>query len=211
MQYQKELLPLTQQREALACEIAELKGVRDVFLEETTVLNARNEELAKLSALYTRKIDAAGGEIPRHVMTPSPKRSGSFDKSRPLPPQPPQHPLTSMLYASSHSSSGLSQIDESSESKSFKVQKTEQELPPKPKFIKWPGTKTKEPVVKEFTLSPNSSMSTLDTARGRSYKEHAFQHVSLLRFVRCDHCGDKMWGSQLRCSGTSILISVALT
>ena len=56
-QYQHDLVPLTQQREALQREIAELKAVRDVFLEETTTLNARNEELAQLSAQYTRKLE----------------------------------------------------------------------------------------------------------------------------------------------------------
>ena len=40
----------------------ELRTARDTFLEETTVLNARNEELAQLSAQYTRRIDVATSE-----------------------------------------------------------------------------------------------------------------------------------------------------
>ena len=56
-QYQRDLLPLTQQKEALVRELLELKEARDVFLEETAVLGARNEELAQLNAQYERKLE----------------------------------------------------------------------------------------------------------------------------------------------------------
>jgi hypothetical protein len=39
-------------------------------------------------------------------------------------------------------------------------------------------------------------------------QDHAFQQVSVLRLARCDHCGDKLWGSQLRCSGMQYFISL---
>ncbi|KAF6759983.1 hypothetical protein DFP72DRAFT_882886 [Ephemerocybe angulata] len=52
-QYSRDLIPLQKQREQLQREIVELRAVRDVFLEETASLNARNEELAALSAQYS--------------------------------------------------------------------------------------------------------------------------------------------------------------
>ena len=89
IQYQCELIPLTQQREALVREIADLKAARDTFLEETTVLNVRNEELAQLSAQYARRMEAPVPELPH---TPKPegaaiveKKSNSFERSQPQP------------------------------------------------------------------------------------------------------------------------------
>ena len=38
----------------------------------------------------------------------------------------------------------------------------------------------------------------------RNNFEHSFQQISVLRVARCDHCNDKMWGSQLRCSRKSL-------
>jgi hypothetical protein len=81
--YQQELTPLIQQQEGLTREIAELKAVRDVFLEETTVLNARNEELAQLSAQYVRRMDGATGGLSKPDLATG-KSSSSFDKPRSL-------------------------------------------------------------------------------------------------------------------------------
>ena len=58
-QYQNDLLPLTTQKEALIREITELRASRDAYLEETTMLSARNEELAQLHAQYIRRMDTA--------------------------------------------------------------------------------------------------------------------------------------------------------
>ena len=183
-QYQRELLPLTEQKEALCREIAELKSVRDMFLEETTVLNARNEELAQLSAVYARRIEN-GHEI---LSKPESSRS-SHDTSRGFQ-------QTGLIVPSlSSSTSGSSTVyDDSLESRHMKVLTSQPEFstPAKGKF-KWPGSKPKEMV------SPVSYQE--HTFRKAAHGEHNFQQVSILRFARCDHCGDKMWGSQLRCIG----------
>ena len=50
-----------------------------------------------------------------------------------------------------------------------------------------------------YSKDPSSVAVADNKAPGR--REHTFQQLSVLRFTRCDHCGDKMWGSQLRCSG----------
>jgi hypothetical protein len=84
--------------------------------------------------------------------------------------------------------------DETQESRYMRVPRSETDFhtPAKPKF-KWPGSKPKE------LVSPSPSM---ETSKGKIHVEHNFQQLSVLRFTRCDHCGDKMWGSQLRCTGT---------
>ncbi|KAF4620597.1 hypothetical protein D9613_000644 [Agrocybe pediades] len=175
-QYQRELIPLTEQKEALNREIAELRAVRDVFLEETTVLNARNEELAQLSAVYARRMENSSIETPQKTSQEMP--AAPFDIVR----------TPSQTY------------DDSVEPRSIKSIKSENELnsTPKPPKFKWPGSKAKE------TASPSAN----DSSKGKAHIEHNFQQLSILRFTRCDHCGDKMWGSQLRCTICSTSIHV---
>lgn len=175
-------------------EITELKAAREQFLEETTVLNARNEELAQLGAQYTRRMEAARSETPVPDISPPPRRedanpvkSTSFDRPRPIPeaPMSVQHSLS----ASSTQSTNI--LIDDREIKANRPPKVDQgdamSTLKHGKFIKWPGSRTRE---------PSSSDS-----RSKMHMEHNFQQASTLRFTRCDHCGDKLWGSsQFRCS-----------
>lgn len=124
-QYQRDLVPLKEERENLTREIVELKGVRDVFLEETTVLNARNEELAQLSAQYSRRMVA----IPE--TPPKPQRS------TPMRAQPSSQYLNTISPSATGSSSASDEMHDAK----LKVHRVEVEAPTpsKGKFIKWPG------------------------------------------------------------------------
>ncbi|KAJ3514631.1 hypothetical protein NLJ89_g2275 [Agrocybe chaxingu] len=191
-QYQRELMPLTEQKEQLTREIAELKAVRDVFLEETTVLNARNEELAQLSAVYARRIENAP-ETPAKNMQETSSRNSSEAHANP-------HILIAPSLNSSVSGSSTVIYEGSDADTGLRVPRTENGLqtPAKPKF-KWPGTRPKEMA---------SPASTIETSKSKAHIEHNFQQLSVLRFARCDHCGEKMWGSQLRCTVCSTSIHV---
>ncbi len=187
-QYQRDLVPLTREREALSREISELKAVRDVFLEETTVLNARNEELAQLSTQYARRMDSLPEAQKPELMT-----RASEDRIRGQTLQ--MQSQTSTPLQGVHPSTTSLTDDSEFKTPNPKFSRSEVELPTpsKGKFIKWPGSRAKEA----------SSPSPADN-RGKQ-SEHNFQQLSILRFTRCDHCGDKMWGSQLRCTGLYIL------
>lgn len=197
-QYQHELVPLTQQRETLIREIVELKSAREQFLEETTVLNARNEELAQLSAQYTRRMEVAQSDAPPAAdvlpVKPEPisreKKSTSFDRGR-----PPLELLTPVQPSlGTGPSPSTSTLVEDREIKVIRV--------PKPDFtdintvsthkhgiFKWPGYR-----MRDQTLAPGDS-------RGKPNFEHNFQPASALRFTRCDQCGEKLWGgSHFRCT-----------
>lgn len=104
----------------------------------------------------------------------------------------------------SASTSGSSTVyDENQEPRFIKSHRSENELhtPARPKF-KWPGSKSKD------LASPAP---TADAGKSKARIDHNFQQLSILRFTRCDHCGDKMWGSQLRCTGQSPLALDSLT
>ncbi|KAJ7462200.1 signal transducer [Mycena galericulata] len=186
-QYQRDLIPLKEERENLAREIVELKGVRDVFLEETTVLNARNEELAQLSAQYARRM------VPIPETPPKPQQSSM------RPQQSNQSSSSQLLNTLSSSATGSSSASDDSHDARLKVHRIDDAPTPskgKP-FIKWPGSRVKEAA----TVPPPEP-------RQKATVAHNFQQLSVLRFTRCDHCADKMWGSQLRCTTCSISVHV---
>ncbi|EAU91294.2 signal transducer [Coprinopsis cinerea okayama7 len=188
-EYQRDLIPLQKQREQLNREIAELKAVRDVFLEETAVLNARNEELAQLSAVYSRRMDP----IPE-----APPKSGNGDTLRGVTRPPVVQAQQSLAPSLSTSTSSTSTMYEEQFNQHVRAEIT---TPAKNKF-KWPGTGSK---TKEVTVSPSNGM---EFSKSKAHIEHNFQQISLLNFTRCKHCGDKMWGSQLRCTVCSTSIHV---
>jgi hypothetical protein len=191
-QYQHELVPLTQQRDALMREISDLKATRDMFLEETTVLNARNEELAQLGAQYTRRMETSNAPpVYRHEAHPPPleRKSSSFDNGRTQQPGPPPG-IQASFSTSTTSSAALSDESHGTFSRSHKNLSEMTSPASRPGKFKWKGSKEKNPSI---------AVAADHKAPGR--REHTFQQLSVLRFTRCDHCGDKMWGSQLRCSG----------
>ncbi|KAG1890152.1 RhoGAP-domain-containing protein [Suillus subluteus] len=201
-QYQHELIPLTQQREALIREVAELKAAREQFLEETTVLNARNEELAQLSAQYVRRIETSRSATPTMDVIGSKdesransvrEKSTSFDHEHPHSDFPSVFSSLNGLAARSTTT-----LVEESEAKFNKASRAElaDSMPStlKSAKFKWPMARGRDP-----------SLSSIDQ-KGKGRVAHSFNQTSVLRFTRCDHCGDKLWGSQFRCSGTSCLV-----
>jgi regulator of replication initiation timing len=185
-QYKRDLLPLTQQRERVEREIDELKAHRELLLEETTMLNLRNEELAQLTQQYLRRMEAA--DVPP-VPTKREKTSQSLDKAR-----PPQY----------NGSTSSSTLNDEAEPKVMRVGKPDAlDVPASsfrpPKFLKWHGKASREHLTKEPAI--NIVPPEMTPSKNRSIKEHVFQQFGALRFARCDHCGDKMWGGHLRCTG----------
>jgi hypothetical protein len=193
-QYQRDLIPLREERENLAREIAELKGVRDVFLEETTVLNARNEELAQLSAQYARRMVPIP-ETPQKPQPATPSRSQHAQQSS-------QH-----LNTLTPSATGSSSASDDTHESRFKV---EAPTPSKGKGgFKWPGSRTRDAprdviLTPAVTPAPEPRQNAPEPRQQKATTfAHNFQQLSVLRFTRCDHCADKMWGSQLRCTSGS--------
>ncbi|KAH0828045.1 hypothetical protein J3R83DRAFT_3695 [Lanmaoa asiatica] len=195
-QYQHELIPLTEQRETLIREIAELKSAREQFLEETTVLNVRNEELAQLGAQYTRRMEVAQPDtlpiVDMLPVKPEPrlreKKSSSFDRGR--------HMLDIATPVQPSTSTGpdpsTSTLVEDRDIKVVRVPKpdfTDAMSTHKHGIFKWPGNRMRD---QTFAASD---------PKGKGTFEHNFQPASALRFTRCDHCGEKLWGgSHFRCT-----------
>ncbi|KAG9009355.1 hypothetical protein FRB94_012172 [Tulasnella sp. JGI-2019a] len=210
-QYRKDLEPLRHNREALVREINELKEARDIFLEETTALNARNEELAELNAQIVRQIEmsandaALNGEqsaTDGYATTPE---NGSHNRHHKvstmlggankggktnghMTPAPGSGLISSNSPSFSSVNTNMSSIDEKDElGRVYKASAAKVEMAepaPAPKKFKWFGGAMKEKKAKQ--------------------KAHNFQQQNVMKFARCDQCGDKMWGTQAKCLACGI-------
>jgi hypothetical protein len=183
---------MMRQKEALAREIQELKEDRNIHLEETTALNARNEELSELCAQLTRKYEMATGIKPPILAggaRPGHSSSGSIT-------------LNSPSVTSLNTSTTLTEEKDEAIQYVTKVSKAESSgsMPAVKKFMWFKGSSTgKDKSGAGASASAGAGAPPPVPEKTTPKVAHTFQQQSVLRFARCDHCGDKMWGTQLRC------------
>ncbi|CAE6481145.1 unnamed protein product [Rhizoctonia solani] len=208
-QYRKDLEGLKLQREGLVREIHELKEHRDIFLEETTALNARNEELAELNSQIQRQVDqqlstrppmsrmdSSSSAVPTQLslgtVNSSLKEFGV--KNRQGTNGAPSASVTSMGTASTSTISIPEDRDRERDSQeNVKRQEPATVSSSAKGGFKWLKGKPAQG-------SKSSAAANAQAERPKGFKEHNFVQQSVLRFARCDQCGDKMWGMQMRCS-----------
>jgi len=190
IQYKGELVSLIDERESLFREIAELQSARDVFLEETTMLNARNEELAQLNAHYMRRIEAISSES---SMPAQEQRLSERERER-------QHPPLALQFSHTVNSSIGASSDEGADlAKYTKGQQKHSTGDAHSRVFKWRGN-NKE------TNAAAPAAHTQDGPNEKNWPGHTFQQVSVLRLSKCDHCSEKLWGSQARCQACHIAV-----
>ena len=199
-QYRKDLEGLQEKREWLLKELAELREARDIFLEESTALNTRNEQLADLNAQITAQIQnmlgdpvmpTAAAQQTMHDLSitlvgsdagslKSSLRGRKNDKTRYSPS------------VTSFSTSGTNSIFDISEEpvKSARDAKSSEHHSHQKKFG-W---------LRGATGGATSGKTPPPHAILEKGKGHNFISANMLRITRCDHCGDKLWGAQVKCS-----------
>lgn len=203
-QYQHELVPLTQQRESLVREIADLKEARDIFLEETAVLNARNEELAQLNTQYEKRVE----QLKEKSLPPLQPGVNWKVQQQQLQQLQAQAPA---IVNTTSTSSTATLIDENGSSEGRhrgaaaakldlnSSNNINNDINGQVKRFRWPGNSGKSNVLGVAGAATAGGVG--ESGKKKHKVEHAFQQLSILRFARCDLCGDKMWGSQVRCTG----------
>lgn len=187
-QYKRQLEPLTEQREALLREIEQLSESRKAILEETAALHARNEELFGLNTQLVRNIEnktfqQSYAETPPYDQPPSP-----------TPPPPP--PSSTKVFSAS-TSSNMSYTEESN--RTLRARPSELAENVRGGLFKRP--KNRDVITPNRGDSNSSSPMTNGFQKAIKFIPHSFTQMALLRVARCDHCNDKMWGTQSRCHG----------
>lgn len=201
-QYREELEPLTAQREALQREIADLRETKDQFLEESTALAAKNEELAELNASLTRQNEVLQDSLARG-------RGPTVFQNKIR-----THPSGSPSLSSLATSATLQEVPEET-AKVLRAPKPETiEAAPARRF-KW-NKFSKGPDVSSTSASISKPLALMGgEKRGGGlprpsteygFKDHSFQQHSTMRFTRCDVCQEKMWGLQeVKCTSCGLV------
>jgi hypothetical protein len=213
IKYRSEIEPLFEQREMLLRELNELKMAKEKSLEEATRLTVQNESLQELNVKMQHQHDTL-----QSVMKPRPpekrsKGSGGSGLSNP--------PSTSTLHSVTTSGTWNTLLEAQHEAKYGKGAKSDTESTPATALRKFgwfkggsgkdssPGPSRDVPH-KELPVPPlprlppraPSPPVVVEKAKAPTALVHNFQQQGILRAARCDHCTDKMWGSQLRCTST---------
>jgi hypothetical protein len=198
--YRRELEPLDVEKQVLKREIGDLRDTRNLYLEESVALSAKNEELADLNTRLSKQTEAMQDMINRHHRQPH------LHSAR-------QHISGSPSMSSITTSATLHELPEDM-LKGIKAMKIEplETAPAARRFKnKWYKS-SKGPEIQHTTSASISKPLTGNIERVKArpshdpgLREHVFQPHSILRFCKCEHCGDKMWGLQeYRCAGQSL-------
>lgn len=211
--HRAEIGTLVEERDDLVREIEELKRVRDAHAADAEMLASRNADLIARNETAARSLDDLQGSFAKMSMpagrlgegrghmstlsTSSVATAFSHNTTRPAGPigrhgavtvaeiEPTyRHATTETASRNKFWSKGKSKNEPSKQSASQSIVAS----PPQDK-------------------SPGPSLrATMGTEPAK--RPHLFQQSSILRPVRCDYCGDKMWGlNEVRCSGTRLVRS----
>ena len=210
--HRAEISTLVAERDDLLREIEELKRVRDAHAAEAELLASHNAEMNRRNESAARNFDDLRGPLSKistssdrlgegrgHVSTMS--ASSAATLFSPAPTRP----------TGSAARPGAITIAEAQPA----YRPTTAETASRNKF--WSKNKSKIDPSKQSTsqasvASPPPDKSPGPSIRGAaapepSNRSHLFQPSSILRPVRCDYCGDKMWGlNEVRCSGKTFFL-----
>lgn len=195
-QYKTQLQPLTLEHERLSREIAELRGTRDLYLEEAAALSAKNDELAELNTRLTKQTESMQDGLAR------PRAPSAY-----MRPGVKHHISGSPSLSSIATSATLHEMPDENFRQIRNGRADPIDAAPAARRFKWyKSSKGPEPsglsnsISRPLALPPDKNKTRPSNDPG--VREHVFQPTSILRFSKCEHCGDKMWGLQeVRCAG----------
>lgn len=197
-QYRDEIGPLSAQREVLQREINELRETKQQFLEESTSLAAKNEELAELNSQLSRQMESMENKL---------KSSSAAATLKPA-----LHGHKAGSPSMSSLAPTLPEVQEET-ARVIRVPKPEPiEAAPARRF-KWIKSNAGAKLTAADREKKNGGMRP-STEVG--LREHNFQQHSTMRLGRCELCQDKMWGLQeVKCGReykfTHVSLQVLLT
>ncbi|KAI8640782.1 hypothetical protein BD408DRAFT_419236 [Parasitella parasitica] len=203
-----EIKSLNADRDQVRKDTKSLEAIRDDVLHEMVMLNTKNAELTEMNNDLSRRVTEREREAAAvmagtsFLYSPSPSLSSELG-SPVLQQQKPSE--TNILYHHHHHHHQQQQ----QQPKVFKLKKKGN------MFAKLSGKK--DPAAQlyghgnlttssTFSLSPTPEFSSKkqSSESTHSHESHTFLPTSFLRPVKCDACGEKMWGlSELRCQGCS--------
>ncbi|KAH8917218.1 RhoGAP-domain-containing protein [Atractiella rhizophila] len=201
-QYRLEIMELVEERNRLHEEVEELRQTRDVFAEETANLNTRNVELSEQNMDASRKLDDAREALNRLQIQGAPllRTTTSDEATTPSSLRPSNYDTASIPSPASSSQAPINAAVARNRGKPMESDN----VPTFRKKKNWlTGKAAPDPRTNGSVAKP--AVAPLQQQRNNSNeygtRQHAWQQTSILRPVRCEFCGDKMWGLQeYRCA-----------
>lgn len=181
--------------------------MRASFSDEAAALKLRNTALVDRNSEATRQLDALRDTIA--------SLRGTTSSSASSPANIPNSPSTSSfsavpVYSARTPTTPLRSIPSSTQVNDPQDVSIVQRLPGTEqiggKKFKWGKGKPEPPrSVLPATASTGPKPSSTTGRAAELGRIHTFQQTSILRPVRCEYCGDKMWGlNEVRCGGESV-------
>ncbi|KAG0178082.1 hypothetical protein DFQ29_003960 [Apophysomyces sp. BC1021] len=209
-----EIKTLRLEKNSLHDETRELTKIRDDVINEMVMLNTKNAELSMMNNDLSRRVTEREREAAAvmagtsFLQSPSPSLSNELQS--PVATQRKSSETTPVV----RKVSARDSFNGTQSPKMFKIKKKG----PSNMFGKFGGKSNKtEPIPDNgskgmpYSLANgNMSVQSLSTRDRQGSRDtlspvqgpHAFQPTAFLRPVKCDACGEKMWGlSELRCQG----------
>jgi hypothetical protein len=180
----------------LTREITELRDTRNLYLEEAAALSAKNDELAELNSRLTKQTESMQDNLSR------PRAPSAY-----LRPGIKHHISGSPSMSSLATTATLHEVPDEHLRQLRNGRADPVDAAPAARRFKWyKSSKGPEPsglsnsTSRSLALPPDKSKSR--PSHEPPMREHIFQPTSILRFCKCENCGDKMWGLQeVRCAG----------
>jgi hypothetical protein len=201
--YRRELEPLTAEKQVLKREISDLRDTRNLYLEESVELSTRNEELVERNTRLAKQTEAMQDMLNRHHRPPHLRGARQH-----ISGSPSMSSLTTSATLHDHPDDMLKGM------KALKIEPLETAPAARRFKNKWYKS-SKGPEIQHIaSVSISKPLTTLNEkskprpSHDPAIREHVFQPHSILRFCKCEHCGDKMWGLQeQRCASTFLATS----
>ncbi|GAA5832784.1 hypothetical protein JCM11251_005762 [Rhodosporidiobolus azoricus] len=224
--HRDEVNALIAQRDDLKREVDELRQIRESHLEEAESLSTQNASLAEKNADASRQLDQLQESLARMQLMSS--KSGGLPVNGRGGHS--HSPSSASLASSAANTAGASARSPLATARvigspaelndSFRFAKPEAvEVHSKSNKFKWGKGKSTSsstsaaaaadhakanqqlPPVPPGARSPVPPRAGSIDSSAAGVRQHVFQQTSILRPVRCDYCGDKMWGlNEVRCT-----------
>lgn len=200
-----EVRSLTVERDALTQETQHLSKKRDDVINEMIMLNTKNAELTNMNNDLSRRVTEREREAAAVMAgTSFVRRDSSSDSANSAMAMSPTGTTTTAAAAAAAAATKFVTRDSFNGTQAPKIFKIKKSNVFGKKFKK---EQQQQQAPYGMVNNPSSMSLKHEHSKSPSSSGHSFQTItSFLRPVRCDVCGDKVWGrSDLRCQGNNKL------
>lgn len=229
-----EIRSLKAERDALFSETNQLNKLREETINETVMLNTKNAELTNMNNDLSRRVtererEAAAVIAATSFLNSTPSANGKTNDTPSLPRRESSDThthaggaVTKVVQRDSFNGTQAPKMFKFKKGKGFNLRGNNPKAAGGANDNKavphqnnngqtGPSVQPYNANAKRDQRTGKSGQSQDTTVQSLAQGSHVFHQTSILRLVKCDVCGEKMWGlSELRCQGINFCYSVEI-